>query len=302
MVLVVQQKTRQYFKRFAVKYRRRRSGKTDYRARLKLTIQDKNKYNTPKYRMVVRISNKRVTCQIMYATIAGDVCVAAAYSSELPKYGLKIGLTNYAAAYCTGLLLARRVLTKFDLAETYEGQTNHEEVGKDFNVEQAGEGKPRAFRCYLDVGLARTSTGAKVFGALKGALDGGLDIPHNMKRFAGYDKDDKKLDVETHAQYIMGGIIGEYAQELMEEEPEKYQRQFKSYVEEEIDPEDLEDLYKEVHEAIRADPAHTKKERKKPAEAKKWKTPKLTYEERKANLKEKLNALKNGGGDDEDDN
>ena len=33
----------------------------------------------------------------MYATIAGDVCVAAAYSSDLPKYGLKIGLTNYAA-------------------------------------------------------------------------------------------------------------------------------------------------------------------------------------------------------------
>ena len=33
----------------------------------------------------------------MYATIAGDVCVSAAYSSELPKYGLKIGLSNYAA-------------------------------------------------------------------------------------------------------------------------------------------------------------------------------------------------------------
>lgn len=43
----------------------------------------------------------------------------------------------------------------------------------------------------------------QVFGALKGALDGGLDIPHNKKRFAGYDKDDKKLDEETHAQYIM---------------------------------------------------------------------------------------------------
>lgn len=29
-------------------------GKTDYRARLRLTTQDKNKYNTHKYRMVVR--------------------------------------------------------------------------------------------------------------------------------------------------------------------------------------------------------------------------------------------------------
>ena len=45
---------------------------------------------------------------------------SAAYSHELPRYGLKVGLTNYAAAYCTGLLLARRVLTKFGLAEAYE--------------------------------------------------------------------------------------------------------------------------------------------------------------------------------------
>jgi large subunit ribosomal protein L5e len=30
------------------------AGKTDYRARIRLTTQDKNKYNTPKYRYVVR--------------------------------------------------------------------------------------------------------------------------------------------------------------------------------------------------------------------------------------------------------
>lgn len=30
-------------------------GKTDYRARLRLTTQDKNKYNTHKYRFVVRL-------------------------------------------------------------------------------------------------------------------------------------------------------------------------------------------------------------------------------------------------------
>ena len=38
--------------------------------------------------------------------------VCAAYSHELPKYGISVGLTNYAAAYCTGLLLARRVRMK----------------------------------------------------------------------------------------------------------------------------------------------------------------------------------------------
>lgn len=47
--------------------------------------------------------------QIAYSKIEGDHIVSAAYSHELPKYGINVGLTNYAAAYCTGLLLARRV-------------------------------------------------------------------------------------------------------------------------------------------------------------------------------------------------
>lgn len=47
--------------------------------------------------------------QIAYAKIEGDAIVCAAYSHELPRYGVSVGLTNYAAAYCTGLLLARRV-------------------------------------------------------------------------------------------------------------------------------------------------------------------------------------------------
>ncbi len=40
-----------------------------------------------------------------------------------------------------------------------------------------------------------------------------------------------------------------------------------------------------MHEAIRANPVAKKAERKKPAEAKRWKAVKLTYEERKTNLK-----------------
>lgn len=128
--------------------------------------------------------------------------VCAAYSHELPKYGVSVGLTNYAAAYCTGLLLARRVrprillvtepfvprvssitssllllqlLNKFGLDKVYEGQV--EVTGDEFNVESV-DGQPGAFTCYLDAGLARTTTGNKVFGALKGAVDGGLSIPH----------------------------------------------------------------------------------------------------------------------------
>uniref|UniRef100_A0A5F9DQG3 Large ribosomal subunit protein uL18 n=1 Tax=Oryctolagus cuniculus TaxID=9986 RepID=A0A5F9DQG3_RABIT len=99
-------KNKAYFKRYQVKFRRRREGKTDYYARKRLVIQDKNKYNTPKYRMIVPVTNRDIICQIAYARIEGDMIVCAAYAHELPKYGVKVGLTNYAAAYCTGLLLA----------------------------------------------------------------------------------------------------------------------------------------------------------------------------------------------------
>nr|XP_028697435.1 60S ribosomal protein L5-like [Macaca mulatta] len=119
----------------------RREGKTDYYARKCLVIQDKNKYNTPKYRMIVRVTNRDIICQIAYTRIEGDMIVCAAYAHELPKYGVKVGLTNYAAAYCTGLLLARRLLNRFGMDKTYEGQV--EVTGDEYNVESI-DGQPGA--------------------------------------------------------------------------------------------------------------------------------------------------------------
>ena len=52
--------------------------------------------------------------QIIYAKIEGDKVLESAYAHELPRYGVKVGLTNYAASYCTGLLLARRVSERSD--------------------------------------------------------------------------------------------------------------------------------------------------------------------------------------------
>jgi large subunit ribosomal protein L5e len=57
-------KNRAYFKRFQPKFKRRRQGKTDYHARKKLTVQDKSKYNTPKYRLIVRFTNKDIVAQV----------------------------------------------------------------------------------------------------------------------------------------------------------------------------------------------------------------------------------------------
>ena len=85
MGLIRSTKSKAYIRRFQVKFRRRRECKTDYYARKRLVTQDKNKYLAPKYRLVVRFSNKDVTCQIVYAKIVGDHVMCSAYSHELPR-------------------------------------------------------------------------------------------------------------------------------------------------------------------------------------------------------------------------
>lgn len=108
-------KNKAYFMRYQTKFKRRREGKTDYYARKRLITQDKNKYNTPKYRLVARITNNRIIAQVVFATIQGDKIFCQADSYELKKWGLTAGFANYSSAYATGLLLARRLLKKVGL-------------------------------------------------------------------------------------------------------------------------------------------------------------------------------------------
>jgi len=284
MVFVKVVKNKAYFKRFQVKFRRRREGKTDYRARKRLVTQDKNKYNSPKYRFVVRFTNKDIITQITYARIVGDFVLASAYSHELPRYGMPIGLSNYGAAYATGLLLARRLLTKLKLADKYVG--NVEVTGTDYNVEELADG-PHPFRALLDVGLRRTTTGSKVFAALKGACDGGLDIPHSERRFVGYDEEGKSLNAEVLRKHIFGGHVAEYMKKLQEENPTKYEKHFSQYIKAGIKPDALEGLWAKTHKAIRADPTFKKstkevKPRKKRA--------RLSLAQRKDTIRQKLAA------------
>lgn len=53
-------------------------------------------------------------------------------------------------------------------------------------------------------------------------------------------------------------------QAMKEDTPEKYAAHFSKSVAEGLEPDELEDLYKEVHEAIRADPKPQLTEKKKP--------------------------------------
>jgi len=262
-------KNRAYYKRFQPKFRRRREGRTDYYARKRLIIQEKNKYNTPKYRLVVRQANKDITAQIIYARIDGDMVLGAAYSHELRRFGITVGLTNYSAAYCTGLLLARRVLKKLKLDSVYKGLEKI--TGEDYQVESIDD-QPGAFRCCLDVGLQRTTTGAKMFAVLKGALDGGLNIPHSTKRFPGYNKETKKYDAKAHRDRIFGKHIATYMRALQGDDNDAYKRQFSQYIKVGISADMVESMYEKGHKAIRANPefvAKKKPEQKPSAEKRK---------------------------------
>ena len=83
---------------------------------------------------------------------------------------------------------------------------------------------------------------------LQGALDGGLEIPHNSKRFVGYDPDAKQFDSDTMRKYIFGGHVAEYMAEMEEEEPEKFRAHFKNYLDNEVeaDEDEIEEMYKKV--------------------------------------------------------
>ena len=183
------------------------------------------------------------------------MCLAAAYAHELKHFGIEFGLTNWAAAYATGLLCARRLLKKVGLDSAYAG--NEDVTGEYYSVEAQEDG-PRPFKAFLDVGLRRTTTGARVFGALKGAVDGGLAIPYSEARFPGYDKESKEADPELIRNYVYGLHVQDYMEYLQEEDEEMYKKQFAKYIELGIEPDALEELYTAAHAKIREDPSPKK--------------------------------------------
>lgn len=127
--------------RYFVPFRRRREGKTDYYQRTRLVVAD-----VP--RMVVRKTNRHIIVQLVTAEMDGDRTLVAANSKELEKYGYKGSTSSTPAAYLTGMLFAVKAK------------------------------KAQQESAVLDIGLNRATPGARVFAALKGAVDAGLDVPY----------------------------------------------------------------------------------------------------------------------------
>lgn len=282
MAFVKVLKNKAYSKRYQTKWRRRREGKTDYFARRRLVVQEKNKYDSKKYRFVVRRTNQRIICQVIYATIQGDRTLVNADSKELTRFGIHAGLTNYSSAYCTGLLAARRLLSLKDIgmADMYKGQVKPD--GEVYSVQDHLENR-RPFKAYLDVGITRTTTGNRVFGAMKGACDGGLFIPHNEKRFPGYHvikaevqttKKGKKVeaqekakatfDAKEHRQHIFGEHVQAYYDLLKKGPAPAFKRQFAKWEAalKKAGAAKISDVYSKAHDAIRKSPASAGKKAK----------------------------------------
>lgn len=146
--------------------RRRREVRTDYHQRLRLL-------KSGKPRLVARTSNAHVRAQLITPGPQGDETHASAHSGDLAEFGWEAPTSNLPAAYLTGLLAGMRAV----------------EAG----VEEA----------VLDLGLHTATPGNKVFAVQEGAIDAGLEIPHNDSVLADWSR-------------TRGEHIAEYAESLDE--------------------------------------------------------------------------------------
>lgn len=224
-------KGKSYYSRFQVKWRRRREGKTDYYFRKRIISQDKRKFNSPKYRIVVRISKNNIICQFVSSNMEGDKVINASYSKKLSKFGILFGLTNFPSAYACGITLSKSIL-----------------FGKNIKFQQNSNQKQsisQAIKASLDIGLTRATTGHKVFACMKGVIDGGIVIPHSEKKYPGYSLE-KGFDPLLLKNRIRGEHIYDYMNSLKEEDEIKFNKYFSSCIKHGISPSN----YKNLHNSL----------------------------------------------------
>ena len=136
---------------YAMQFRRKRAGRTDYRKRLKLLM-------SRKPRVIVRKTLYNFIAQIANYEPKGDIIKVSAHSTELKKHGWKFGRSNLSAAYLTGFLLGKKAM-RAGIAEAVP-----------------------------DIGLHESKKGARIYAALKGAADAGLKIPFSEEIMPSQDR------------------------------------------------------------------------------------------------------------------
>lgn len=162
--------------RFRVAMRRRRTGQTDFRHRLRLL-------KSRKTRLVVRKTNNNLVIQFVDYDESGDQIAAGATATELKKLGWTGHTGNTSAAFLAGLLAGVRA--------------------KKAGIETA----------VLDIGLQAPVPGSRIFAGLAGAVEAGVNVPHGEEiipsedRISGKHKGDDvaKLFEDVKAKILGGG-------------------------------------------------------------------------------------------------
>lgn len=140
--------------RYKLRFKKRRCGNTNYKKRYNLLL-------SKKPRMVIRITNKQIIIQAIKYSQKGDETIVQATSSELDSYGWAHTHKNISSAYLTGLLCAKRACGK------------------------------KVKNAVIDFGLHTAHAKGRVFAAIKGVLDGGVEIPHDTEK--DIFPDDKRI-------------------------------------------------------------------------------------------------------------
>jgi len=119
-------------------YKRKNSGRTNYKKRLLLL-------KSKKTRLVVRKTNKNIIVQFVNFDPKGDRVVFQANSHELIKKGWPFSRKNIPAAYLTGYMLGKKAAGKIKEA-------------------------------ILDLGLHTSVKGCKIYACMKGVIDAGITV------------------------------------------------------------------------------------------------------------------------------
>ncbi len=180
---------------FTIPFRRKREGRTYYRQRIKILLSDMARF-------VIRGSSKNFQASIVQYDQKGDKILFTIDAKALSKMGWKGGTGNIPSAYLIGALAGKKALES--------------------GIKDA----------VLDIGFKNSTKGSRLYAALAGAIDSGLEIPFNK-------------EVLPSTERISGKHIADYAN-MLKSDKTKYERQFSGYLKNGFIPEDLAKHFKEI--------------------------------------------------------
>ena len=180
---------------FTVPFRRKREGRTYYKKRLKILLSNKPRF-------VVRKSLKNFYASLVQYNPLGDKVILTVSSKSLINVGWKGDTANISSAYLVGFIAGKKA--------------------KESGIMEA----------VFDIGLNNSVKGSRLYAALAGALDAGLQIPCNPEVLPTKDR-------------ISGEHIVKYAH-LLKNNKQMYDKYFSNYIKRGLAPEDTAKHFNDI--------------------------------------------------------